>query len=247
MEKCHALAATAGAAGGIRDRPNQARSNRADGAPATAVSESGSTGAYNAALRQRPSVALTTASTWRWQMMMAAADQSHEAIWRQLLRWLAVSAPERVTVEFDREFYNAGDEVHVTATVLDIDYEPDNDATLWMQVNAPLDVLLDQSMEWDIEEDGVYRGSFQVEEEGVYDLLVDVASAAGGRSGESEKRVPFVVTPSLREFNNAAMDTGLLGRIAELSGGSYFDLADIDQLATAVEFAPQCLLRAGQP
>ena len=47
-----------------------------------------------------------------------------------------------------------------------MDYEPDNDATLWMQVNAPLDVLLDQSMEWDIEEDGVYRGSFQVEEEG---------------------------------------------------------------------------------
>ena len=27
----------------------------------------------------------------------------------------------------------------------------------------PLDVLLDQSMEWDIEEDGVYRSSFQVE------------------------------------------------------------------------------------
>ena len=156
-----------------------------------------------------------------------------------MLRWLVVTAPERVTVEFDREFYNVGDEVHVTATVLDMDYEPDNDATLWMQVNAPLDVLLDQSMEWDIEEDGVYRGSFLVEEEGVYDLLVDVASAAGeGRSGESEKRVPFVVTPSLREFNNAAMDTGLLGRVAELSGGTYFDLDDIDQLTSAVEFTP---------
>ena len=185
------------------------------------------------------SAALTTASTWRWQMMMEAADQSHETLWKQLLRWLAVDAPERVTVEFDREFYNVGDEVNVTATVLDMDYEPDNDATLWMQVNAPLDVVLDQSMQWDIEEDGVYRSSFLVKEEGVYDLLVDVASAAGeGRSGESEKRVPFVVTPSLREFNNAAMDAGLLGRVAELSGGTYFDLADIDQLTSAVEFTP---------
>ncbi|HBW84203.1 MAG TPA: hypothetical protein DEF79_09210, partial [Gammaproteobacteria bacterium] len=185
------------------------------------------------------SVALATASSWRWQMMMAAADQSHEILWRQLLRWLAVSAPERVTVEFDREFYNVGDEVHVTATVLNLDYEPDNDATLWMQVNAPLDILVDQSMEWDIEEDGVYRGSFIVEEEGVYDLLVDVASAAGERrSGESEKRAPFVVTPSLQEFNNAGMDRGLLARIAELSGGRYFDLSDIDQLASAVQFTP---------
>ena len=34
------------------------------------------------------------------------------------------------------------------------------------------------------------------------------------------------------------MDAGLLGRVAELSGGTYFDLADIDQLTSAVEFTP---------
>jgi hypothetical protein len=185
------------------------------------------------------SVALTTASTWRWQMMMPSADESHETLWRQLLRWLAVSAPERVTIDFDREFYNVGDEVNITATVLDMEYEPDNDATLWMQTNNPLDIVTDSPMEWDIEEDGVYRASFVVEEEGVYDLLVDVASAAGeGASGASEKRAAFVVTPSLREYNNAAMDGGLLARIAEASGGTYFNVDGIDALADTVEFTP---------
>ncbi len=185
------------------------------------------------------SVALTTASTWRWQMMMPSVDDSHETLWRQLLRWLAVSAPERVTIDFDREFYNVGDEVNITATVLDMEYEPDNDATLWMQANNPLDIVTDTPMEWNIEEDGVYRASFVVEEEGVYDLLVDVASAAGeGASGASEKRAAFVVTPSLREYNNAAMDSGLLARIAEASGGTYFNLDGIDALADTVEFTP---------
>lgn len=185
------------------------------------------------------SVALTTASTWRWQMMMPSVDESHETLWRQLLRWLAVSAPERVTIDFDREFYNVGDEVNITATVLDMEYEPDNDATLWMQANNPLDIVTDTPMEWDIEEDGVYRASFVVEEEGVYDLLVDVASAAGeGASGASEKRAAFVVTPSLREYNNAAMDSGLLARIAEASGGTYFNVDGIDALADTVEFTP---------
>jgi len=193
------------------------------------------------------SMSLTTASTWRWQMMLPAADESHETLWRQLLRWLAVSAPERITIEFDREFYNVGDEVNVRATVLNNQYEADNDATLWMQTSNPLEEFIDAPMEWDIEEDGVYRASFIADEEGVYSLLVDVASAAGEANDSSaEKRAAFVVTPSLREYTNAELDSGLLARIAQLSGGSYFNVADADALANAIEFTPNAYSREVQ-
>ena len=94
-------------------------------------------------------------------------------------------------------------------------------------------------MEWDIEEEGVYRTNFTVEEEGVFNLLVDVASAAADAELESsEKRAAFVVTPSLREFNNAGMDAALLGRISQQSGGSYFDLSEMEGLTESVEFTP---------
>ena len=193
------------------------------------------------------SISVTTASSWRWQMMMESADQSHETIWRQLLRWLAVSAPERITIEFDREFYNVGDEVNITTRVLNDQYEPDNDATLWMQSTDPLDQVTDTPMEWDIEEDGVYRASFTVEDEGVFSLLVDVASAAGNATADSsEKRAAFVVTPSLREYTNAEMDSGLLARIANASGGSYFNLADSTNLADTIEFTPNAYSREVQ-
>lgn len=192
-------------------------------------------------------MSVATASTWRWQMMMHSEDQSHETLWRQLLRWLAVSAPERISIEFDREFYNVGDEVNVTAVVLNDQYEPDNDATLWMQTTDPLDQVTDVPMEWDIEEDGVYRANFTVEEEGVFSLLVDVASAAGDAAADaSEKRTAFVVTPSLREYTNAEMDAGLLGRIADASGGTYFDLSDVNALPESVEFTPNAYSREVQ-
>ena len=193
------------------------------------------------------SMSLTTASTWRWQMMLPAADESHEILWRQILRWLAVSAPERITIEFDREFYNVGDEVNVRAIVLNNEYEADNDATLWMQTSNPLEEFIDAPMEWDIEEDGVYRASFIAEEEGVYSLLVDVASAAGETSDSSaEKTAAFVVTPSLREYTNAELDSGLMARIAEVSGGSYFNLAVAGELANTIEFTPNAYSREVQ-
>ena len=193
------------------------------------------------------SMSVNTASTWRWQMMLPSDDQSHEILWRQILRWLTSSSPERINIEFDREFYNVGDEVNVTVVVLNDQYEPDNDATLWMQTTTPDDEVTDMPMEWDIEEEGVYRANFIVEEEGVFNLLVDVASAAADAEVESsEKRAAFVVTPSLREFNDAGMDAGLLGRIAGASGGSYFNLSEVDGLTESVEFTPNAYSREVQ-
>ncbi len=190
------------------------------------------------------SMSLTSASTWRWQMMMPASDQSHERLWRQMLRWLAVSALERVTVEFDREFYHVGDQVNVTATVRDINYLPDNNASVWMHLSDPDGGVIDNAMEWDLDRDGVYRSSFEVQTEGVFSLLVDVASAAGEADrSDTEKTAAFVVTPSLREFSSAGRDTALLERIAAASGGRYYSLGQTSTLATDISYTPSAYSR----
>lgn len=193
------------------------------------------------------SIAVTAASTWRWQMMMPADNLAHEILWRQMMRWLTASAPERIQVQFDREYYNAGDEVTVSATLLNEEYVPDNGATLWMQVTDSRDQVSDIPMEWDIENDGVYRATFTAEHEGVYSLLVDVASAAGEAARDSsEKRAAFVVTPARREYANAGMDAGLLQRIAASSGGRYYDIADVDVMADEIQYVPNAYSREVQ-
>jgi uncharacterized membrane protein len=185
------------------------------------------------------SMSITSASTWRWQMMMHSEDQSHETLWRQLLRWLAVSAPERITLQFNQEFYNVGDEVQISALVLNDKYEPENDATLWMQLTNSQDQVVDIPMEWDIEKDGTYRASYIAEHEGVHKVLVDVASAVASAARDvSENRAAFVVTPSLREYSDARMDSALLGRLAAASGGKFYNFANADALPNEIEYIP---------
>jgi uncharacterized membrane protein len=183
------------------------------------------------------SMSVNTASTWRWQMLMPAEDESHERLWRQMLRWLAQGATERVSVNFDQPFYNAGDVVNVSVKVLDEAYEADNNASLWIQRTDPLGNAVDVAMEWDINQDGTYVSRFEASDEGVYRLLVDVASAAG-TGLETEKPAVFVVTPSLREFNNAGRDAGLLSRIADSGGGQYYDLSAVGQLINDIDHVP---------
>jgi uncharacterized membrane protein len=191
------------------------------------------------------SMSMNTASTWRWQMLMSAEDESHERLWRQMLRWLAQGALERVSINFDKPFYNAGDTVSVSVKVLDASYEPDNNASLWIQRTDPLGNAVDIAMEWDINQDGTYVSRFEASDEGVYRVLVDVASAAG--SGlESEKTAAFVVTPSLREFNNAGRDTGMLSRIADSGGGQYYDLSAARQLINDIDHVPGAYSREVQ-
>jgi uncharacterized membrane protein len=191
------------------------------------------------------SMSMNTASTWRWQMLMSAEDESHERLWRQMLRWLAQGALERVSINFDKPFYNAGDTVSVSVKVLDASYEPDNNASLWIQRTDPLGNAVDIAMEWDINQDGTYVSRFEASDEGVYRVLVDVASAVG--SGlESEKTAAFVVTPSLREFNNAGRDTGMLSRIADSGGGQYYDLSAARQLINDIDHVPGAYSREVQ-
>lgn len=191
------------------------------------------------------SMNINTASTWRWQMLMPAEDESHERLWRQMLRWLAQGALERVSVDFDKPFYNAGDTVNVSVKVLDAKYMADNNASLWLQRTDPLGNASDVALEWDINQDGTYTSRFEASEEGVYRVLVDVASAAG-TGLETDKPAAFVVTPSLREFNNAGRDGGMLARIADSSGGRYYDLSDAAQLLTDIEHVPGAYSREVQ-
>src|SRR5690606_35800224 len=125
--------------------------------------------------------------------------------------------------------------------------QPDNNASVWLHLIDPEGGAHDVAMEWDIDEDGVYRASFDAETEGVFRVLVDVPSAAGETDrSETEKNTAFVVTPSLREYSAAGMDAGLLARIAEASGGRYYDLENTGSLVTDITHTPNAYSREVQ-
>ena len=37
-------------------------------------------------------------ASWRWRMMLPASDNTHELVWRQLTRWVASGAADRIEI-----------------------------------------------------------------------------------------------------------------------------------------------------
>ena len=84
-------------------------------------------------------IALTAHDTWLWQMhaSITLEDQTHEHLWRQLLRWLVDGVPDVVDVRVTSDRIEPGDVVTVEAAVVDKRFVELNDATVVATVARP--------------------------------------------------------------------------------------------------------------
>lgn len=181
------------------------------------------------------SMVFASASSWRWQMMMPHEDESHERLWRQMLRWLSTESQQRLTLTLDRDNYNVGDTVVVAAQLLDEEFEADNNGLLWLEVKDSEGQVEELPMNWQLEKEGSYTQSFTVDKEGIYDLSVKVPSEV---NGDLQVQAPLIVTPSRREFLHAGMDDGLMRRLAANTGGRFYTADNVHQLVDDVTFSP---------
>jgi len=172
-------------------------------------------------------LAILTASTWRWQMLMPHEDTSHERFWRQLLRWLTSESPPQVELLMDHDSYSVGEHAQVRVSVSDKTFTPVNDATVWLKITDSSGSVQDIQLEWAIEEDGIYTGTFIVEHDGIYKL--EATSTTPSREF-GEASASFLVTESNAEYKNPGMDVTLLTKIAKESGGKFYSIKNTDRL-----------------
>ena len=165
------------------------------------------------------SMVIATASTWRWQMLLPHEDMSHERFWRQVLRWLAAPAPSPIEVSLDKDSYGAGEQVKLEVRVSGSAYAPVNDAMVWLKVTDSAGTIQDVQLEWAMDNDGTYRGTFNVHQDGIHQIEV----AATSPSGEvQEASTQFLVVEPMAEFIDAGMDADLLKTMAGVSGGKFY-------------------------
>jgi len=170
---------------------------------------------------------IATATTWRWQMLRPHEDLFHERFWRQVLRWLAASAPSALDLSLDRDAYAAAEQVRVRVGVSDPAYAPVNDASVWLNVTEPGGTVRDVPLQWAIEEDGIYTGTFTAGGEGVHQIEVSATLPAGETLQTS---TAFLVAESNAEYIDAGMDAGLLQKMAAGSGGKFYTDKNKNQL-----------------
>lgn len=178
-------------------------------------------------------LALMTANSWAWQMEMPHKDDSHEVFWRQALRWLVGSAPDRVSLDLDRTVVPQAEPVTLSVEVNDKSFTKLNDATVAAQITWPGGKTTELPLRWTVKRDGIYESQFQPTENGTYRVQA-TATRLGEEVGKSERF--FTVTESNREFFDAGQKKDLLQRLAAETGGSYYTLANAKQMPEDISY-----------
>lgn len=180
-------------------------------------------------------LALTAQDSWLWQMHadIPVEDQTHETLWRQLLRWLVSGVPEPVTVTLSADRVEPGDSVTVTAAVTDSAYAGVNGASVIARVTTPNGREYQVPLEWTVLRDGEYRGWFLADGVGTYRVTVE-AQRAGRALGAGDG---YVEAGSLgAEFFSASMRRQVLERLAQETGGRFYTPADVAALPEDVRY-----------
>ncbi len=172
-------------------------------------------------------IAFTPDSSWRWRMELPHTDDSHEVFWRQTLRWLVGSAPDRVGIELSKTVFHDDDTIRFEVEVNDPSFVPLNDAEVTATVTSPSGQPLELPLKWNGQKDGVYRAAFQPTEKGVHQIRV-TAERAGKEIGQAQRAV--LTAESNQEFYSPGQNRRLLEHVASETGGRYYGLSDANDL-----------------
>ncbi len=178
-------------------------------------------------------VALPIQDSFLWQMAaeVPVGDPTFATFWRQLLRWLTSDVPGRVNASLPTDQVNLRNAVAIRATVADSGYVARNDARVVAHIASDSGVARDIPLDWAVDRDGEYRGTFTPDHPGVYTVRVEATTPNGGTVGDTT----YVRVADLNsEFYDAEMRAPLLQRIARETGGKFYTPATASTLADDV-------------
>jgi uncharacterized membrane protein len=181
------------------------------------------------------SFAFLPQDSWMWQMhhTMAVDDLTHENFWRQLLRWLVDGVPDQVEPSFASERVEPGEAAQLIANVVDPSFVELNDASVLVTVTGPGGTVIDVPMSWDGEHPGEYSAVIPTKAPGWYEARLE--ATRGGKSVGSAV-THFRAAPGDAEYFDATMHAGTLRRIAEETGGRFYEADNTTTLADDLRY-----------
>jgi len=176
------------------------------------------------------SVALPVVDSWLWQFHadIPLEDQTHETFWRQLLRWLVDGVPDYVEVRLEEEAVEMGESARILAEVNDSTYTEVNDAVVEATITAPDGTVQVLPLDWTVDRDGEFAGQFSPTMDGDYEIRVQAGTGQDQTLGIDVGHLR--VGPSMEEYFDAGQRRSLLERLAEETGGRFYDPSTVGSL-----------------
>ena len=170
---------------------------------------------------------------WYMNAKLPVEDKTHATYWRRLVRWLVDGVPGQVNVT-TQDRVEPGETVKIATEVLDSAFVEVNDARVTATVTSPDRTTAEVPLDWIVEHDGDYRGSFVADAPGLYEVRV---VAARGEKTLGTSVVHVQVSAGDNEYFDAPMRAPLLKRIAEETGGRFFTASNASALPEAISYS----------
>jgi uncharacterized membrane protein len=171
---------------------------------------------------------------WYFNAKLPLTDKTHATYWRRLVRWLVDGVPNQVNVTTTQDRVEPGEPIKLSAEVLDTAYVEVNDSRVVAKVTSPSGKTSELPLEWIVEHDGEYHGSFVPDESGLYQVNV---TATRGEKTLGSSQIHVRASAGDNEYFDAPMRAPLLKRIAEDTGGRFFTTANAALLPEAISYS----------
>jgi len=189
----------------------------------------------------RKSLLFNVYNLWRWRLM-ALRDPGIAGMYDRLIenavRWLTTTEDsKRVRIAANKEFYKNGEEVAINAQVYSENYDPVSDAEVQVVIQKE-GMSINRILQPDGE--GGYLTKLQILEPGEYSV------SGEARLGErllGRDSAGFAIGKFSVETLKTAMDSLVLGQIAEATHGKYFNRDEAQALPDALDSSQETIAR----
>jgi hypothetical protein len=177
---------------------------------------------------------------WRWDFMLQGLGKNgrvYDRFWSNIIRWLTTREEgQLVRVVPESNVFRSGQGIAFRARLFDESYRPMDRAQVKVTVTkkgTPGQVEAQGDLFESGRRDGRYQGELGVLSPGEYVYRAEVL-LGGQQVGEAEGE--FLVEEYSLEFDRVELNEPLLRAMAEVSGGSYFTLDDVQELPDRLRF-----------
>ncbi len=171
---------------------------------------------------------------WRWDLMMwgsGGTNAAYERFWNNAVWWITVrEGSRRIRVAPDKLQYVGGETIRFDGQIYDEHYRPVERADLSVTVRSGQDGA--GSVQLDLSPTGQgygrYTGRLQFLPAGTYSF--EAAASLNGLTLGTD-RGGFDVGEAGAEFERTRMNRDLLVRLADMTGGGFYDPSEIERMA----------------
>jgi uncharacterized membrane protein len=179
-------------------------------------------------------IAFPVQNSWIWQMHndIDLKDQTHEILWRQLLRWLVEGVPPRLSLSLSAHEIHSGGMLKLHSEVLKFDSNSADPQQLRAVKTSPTGREQITRLMPHPSLPGIYEAEISAVNPGSYQLRVELDEQGKVISSDDSR---FIVSHRGSEYYQSEMNEKLLRDIAIKTNGEFFSPDNMDRLLDALD------------